>query len=573
MTKRAVIYARVSGDDRGKDGRNLAGQIAMGREYAAKHGYSIIAELPEDDRGASGAEIDLPKLNEIREMAARRQIDVLIVREIDRLSRNLAKQLIVEEELRRRGVSIEYVLGEYPNTPEGDLMKHIRASISEYERYKITERQTRGRQLSLRRGNIIVYSHIPYGYLLKKEGSTSRLEIYEPEARIIRLIYNHYLGISEEKMSLQKIAKHLNALGVERPIVSQKRKLEAKTGRPAQFAEHTNGWTMSSVQRVLRTETYAGVWRYGKYRYSKSQHKVIKNPQENLITVEVPAIISRETWEAAQAQTEENRKKLRRNPRYPYLLLGHVVCLHCESPMTGRIGGNSKKPHPYYRCGVRWLKKAPRGAMRDCDGYKEFRADCVDWVVWEWIRSFLLDPENLRREIDRACAERDKHILPLKERLAIVDDLIRANQVQVERLLDLYQHDQAQAMVKDALLERLSRLKETTANLENERAKLMIQIDAQNVSNEQLKEVETIAAKMREAIEMAAEDIGTQRYVVDKLEIEVKLGMENGERVAYAQCVFGKKVMALSSNNGVGRYQPYESPGSQNSGVRSQKSE
>ena len=34
MTKRAVLNARVSGDDRGNDGRNLAGQLDMCREYA-----------------------------------------------------------------------------------------------------------------------------------------------------------------------------------------------------------------------------------------------------------------------------------------------------------------------------------------------------------------------------------------------------------------------------------------------------------------------------------------------------------------------------------------------------------
>jgi len=32
--KRAVLYARVSSDDSKKDGRNLASQLDMGREYS-----------------------------------------------------------------------------------------------------------------------------------------------------------------------------------------------------------------------------------------------------------------------------------------------------------------------------------------------------------------------------------------------------------------------------------------------------------------------------------------------------------------------------------------------------------
>ena len=54
MNKRAVLYARVSSDDRGKDGRNLAGQLEMCRDYAVENGWQIVAELSEDDRGASG---------------------------------------------------------------------------------------------------------------------------------------------------------------------------------------------------------------------------------------------------------------------------------------------------------------------------------------------------------------------------------------------------------------------------------------------------------------------------------------------------------------------------------------
>jgi len=42
---------------------------------------------------------------------------VLVVREIDRLSLSLEKQLPVEDEPKRNSVAIEYVLGEYPDTP------------------------------------------------------------------------------------------------------------------------------------------------------------------------------------------------------------------------------------------------------------------------------------------------------------------------------------------------------------------------------------------------------------------------------------------------------------------------
>jgi site-specific DNA recombinase len=108
MTKRAVLYARVSSDDRANEGRNLSGQLNMCRSHASEKGWTIVAELAEDDRGASGAELDLPQLNHFLGMASRREFDVLVVREIDRLSRSLPKRLFIEDELNKAGIHIEY---------------------------------------------------------------------------------------------------------------------------------------------------------------------------------------------------------------------------------------------------------------------------------------------------------------------------------------------------------------------------------------------------------------------------------------------------------------------------------
>ena len=157
MTKRAILYARVSGDDRAMDGRNLAGQIDMCREYAERQGWKVVAELAEDERGVSGARLDAPQLNRAIDMAAAGQYDVLIVREIDRLARDVGKQYLVEGELKRAGVKIAYVLGEYPDTPEGELQKAIKAAIAGYERTKIAERSTRGRRREAARGSTLVH--------------------------------------------------------------------------------------------------------------------------------------------------------------------------------------------------------------------------------------------------------------------------------------------------------------------------------------------------------------------------------------------------------------------------------
>ena len=95
MAKRAILYARVSSDDRSNDGRNLAGQLDICREYAERQGWQIVAELAEDERGVSGARMDAPQLTRALDMATAGQFDVLVFREIDLLARDVGKQYIV----------------------------------------------------------------------------------------------------------------------------------------------------------------------------------------------------------------------------------------------------------------------------------------------------------------------------------------------------------------------------------------------------------------------------------------------------------------------------------------------
>lgn len=44
MSKRAILYARVSGDDRQNVTSSIDGQLELCRDYASKKGYKIIGE-------------------------------------------------------------------------------------------------------------------------------------------------------------------------------------------------------------------------------------------------------------------------------------------------------------------------------------------------------------------------------------------------------------------------------------------------------------------------------------------------------------------------------------------------
>ena len=522
MTKRAVLYARVSSDDRGNDGRNLAGQLEMCRDYAHGKGYHLVVELSEDDRGASGAAFELEQLNRIREMARARELDVLVVREVDRLSRSLAKQLIVEEELRRCDVQIEYVLGEYADTPEGRLNKHIRATIAEYEREKINERMKRGRYLKVKAGSTMFNGNPPYGYEEVQEANGKWvLSVVPEQARIVEMIFTWYVhGDGKSRpMTLAEITHRLSAMKVPTQLDLRGRANVKRRGYGV--------WGRGTVWTMLRNETYAGRWTYA----------------DTSLEVSVPAVISPELWKAAQARLAENKATSPRSLKHDYLLRRRVTCGKCGLKMQGKSKRGEAGGHLYfyYRCPalVRTVY------VRHCD-LPIFRVDQVDPAVWDWVKSLLSVPDRFVEGLVAYQMRIDQENAPLRERLAVVDDLLGDNRVQLNRLLDLYL---AGDFPKEVLTERRVRLESTIKALEAERCGLAARVEGQTLNAEEIEILRAFAVEAAQGLDIAEADPKARQRVIEMLDVQATLTVEDGKKVIYARCILGEKVLSLVSNS------------------------
>ncbi len=375
--KRAVLYARISGDDRPKDGRNLAGQLDMCREYALKNGWKVVEELAEDEAGASGVDHNLPQLKKILSLAEKGLIEVLIVREMDRLSRSIVKQILIEESLEKAGVTIEYVLGDYPDTAEGQLLKSIRTIISEYEREKIVERLQRGRRLSVKDGNVLTSNIAPYGYILTKVNGKRNFRIFEEEAEVIRLIFNLYAyGVDKEckSLSMRQIAEWLNDADINRSDRFYPNKHKHDSFYPC--------WSSVKVSKILRTETYIGKWHYGKiHRFPDG--KYTKKDPSTLPSVDVPAVVDIQVWEAVQERREAFHEKIN-SKRRDLLLSKSLTCYRCGS-LIGFTSGVTHSSHRfcYYIC------NSAKGNKENCSMIKHFDTEWLDNVVFEWAFNLL----------------------------------------------------------------------------------------------------------------------------------------------------------------------------------------
>lgn len=517
MEKRAVTYARVSGDDRVKDGRNLSGQLDICRDHAMKKGYAIVAELPEDDRGASGVSLELPALNQALEMARNREFDILVVREIDRFARSLAKQLIIEQEFRRYNVQIEYVMGEYPDTPEGSLNKNIKAVIAEYERLKINERMVRGRRQKVKAGNVVVHGKPPYGYRLEEVNGKSKLVICEAEAEIVRYIYQLYTYGEGKKgpISARMIARKLTEMGIPVPSFSDR---------------SSQRWSRGTIGRIVSSKTYAGTWYYGKNGHLNGYRNI--NPKEHWLSVEIPAIVDMDLWDAAQERRKINIARATRNLKYSYLLNRRLTCGVCGSKIAATGGNDGYKDQLYYRCN---MARGYEEFDRKCTNARYFKVRDVDTAVWEWLKEFIRNPEAIEQGIADYEEHREQEIAPFHNRLAVVNNLIADHQDQLQRLLDLYLSGN---FPKEMLIESRKRLEDTIQSLETEKFKLVEALNVKVYSHEQLERIKEFTFNIAAGLEEADEDFETRKHIVEMLNVRATLKVENSEKVAYISCVF-----------------------------------
>ena len=134
---RVGLYARVSTHDQ----QTLPLQIRALREYAAKRGWTIAAQIKEIGSGASQRELRTTLLAAAR----RREIDVVLVWRLDRWGRSVADLVSTLQELQHLDVGFVSLTEALDlTTPAGRAMAGLLAVFAEFEREILRERVRAG---------------------------------------------------------------------------------------------------------------------------------------------------------------------------------------------------------------------------------------------------------------------------------------------------------------------------------------------------------------------------------------------------------------------------------------------
>jgi site-specific DNA recombinase len=419
---KVALYARVSTERQAERG-TIGSQLQVLRERITAAGDELAGEYVDD--GQSGARLDRPGLDALRDAAEAGLFESVWCLSPDRLARAYAYQVLVLDELARFGVTVRFT--DAPAMAAGDpqatLLTQVQGVIAEYEKAKIAERYRRGKLFRARAGEITTWK-VSYGYrrVARAGGQAAHLEVYEPEAAVVRRIFtDRAAGIT-----IREICRRLNADSIPSP-----------TGNAT--------WAHSTLCRLLRNEAYIGQVYFNRTETIADPRPVrrtrqVPRPREEWIPIGCPRIISGEQFDAAARVAYDNAQwSPRRAEPGTWLLKGLVKCGVCDvGTNCHKMRGRNGTWHRYYYCRNHDPLRAG-GEERRCPE-RNIRADALDEYVFDQIRTALTDPEMLlagEQAIAVTAPIPDDELLAAE--LARLDRKIDATAAERRRLVDLCQ--------------------------------------------------------------------------------------------------------------------------------------
>lgn len=302
---RVTFYARVS-TDKDEQLNSLENQIQYYTNFIQtnqKWSY-IPGYIDEGISGTSTKKRD--SFNRMIRDAKRDLYDFIITKEISRFSRSTLDSIKYTQELLENNVGVLFQ-NDNINTLDGDseFRLVIMAGVAQDEVRKLSERLKFGFRQAIKDGHILGNDRL-WGYV-KQHG---QLFVDEKQAEAVRIIFDLY---ANERMGLRRISQQLTSKGFN--------------------SLHGNDFNVLTIRHIITNPKYKG-WYCGNKTKSldyRSKRKAFLDENEWVMYPDerIPAIVSEELWDRANALYRERSKALKNkgahyHGRYAYS--GKIIC-------------------------------------------------------------------------------------------------------------------------------------------------------------------------------------------------------------------------------------------------------
>lgn len=277
-----------------------------------------------EDAGFSAGTTDRPDYQKMLQRIRAGEFTHLLVWKIDRISRNIIDFTDMYQELQALGITFISLVEQFDTSSiVGQALLKMILIFAELERHNAAER-SKAVLLSKAESGEYTGFQIPFGY--RRDSDTKEYSIEEPEANIIRLIFDMF----DQGTTVYTIAKHLNSLPLKERVKEK--------------------WQMPTIERMLTNISYTGALRYNYRSYTSKKERII-NDEKDFVIVENdhPAIITKEQFERCQQRYAE-RKDTVCHVRKP-LFADLLVCNAHRIPLSWQKENNRKFSSPAtYSC-------------------------------------------------------------------------------------------------------------------------------------------------------------------------------------------------------------------------------
>ena len=225
MPKRAALYIRVSSDEQARHGLSLGEQRADLTKYAIEHGYIVAGIYADEGITARKAMSRRKELQRLLCDVDNGQIDIVVIKCLDRWFRNIADFYKVKERLDAAGVDWECTQEEYnTTTTNGRLMLNLKLSIAQNESDQTSDRIKYVQKGKLQRKEIIA-GNLPIG--LKIDGKHAVID--ETTAPVVELVFDHIVNGGSVRSTVKTV-----------------------------YQEFGKKMTIGAVRRIIRNRSYIG---------------------------------------------------------------------------------------------------------------------------------------------------------------------------------------------------------------------------------------------------------------------------------------------------------------------------
>lgn len=398
---RVTFYARVSTDS-DEQLNSLDNQIGYYRDFISRNpAWTFIDGYI--DEGLSG--MTTRKRDNFQRMvqdAKDGRFDLILTKEITRFARNTLDSIRYTRELLSAGVGV-FFQNDNINTfdEDSELRLTIMSGIAQDELRKLSSRVKFGHQQAIKNSVVLGNGRI-FGY--RKENK--RLVVDETEAPMVRELFELY---ATDKYSMKQIENLLWAKGYRN---HNGRKIAHNTMSGMISNPKYKGYYVGNKVRIVDMFTK-------KQKFLPPEEWVMFKDESGEI---VPAIVSEELWDAANAILARRSKdvKQRQNQcNHANLLTGKLYCTHCgaayyrrdSKDRQGNVGSkwvcsgkikNGKDSCPSLPLYEQELKPVLMDVFREAD----VSADELIERYIEMYRAVSRNDDGLQKEIEAVRARR-----------------------------------------------------------------------------------------------------------------------------------------------------------------------